>query len=84
MEWDRTQKTSDGFCQLSTSPKGYCITFHVAKDGTGVFTASDPKTVVIGYCYVDPNNREMLREMGRAMRAMCGLYDSIPKIKRRK
>lgn len=79
MEWGKTEKMlggAKGFYQRSEKPGGYYVTFTVARDGVGVFTASS-RDNVIGHAYVDPQRKELVREMGRAMRAMCGLFDSV-------
>jgi len=79
MEWEKTERMeggANGFYQKSENPRGYCVTFTVARDGVGVFTASS-RDKAIGHAYVNPQNKELVREMGRAMRAMCGLYDSV-------
>lgn len=78
MEWKGAKRMdggADGFYQESEAPRGYCITYTKTHDDRAVFAASSDK-VTIGHAYVDPGNRELVREMGRAMRAMCGLYYS--------
>lgn len=77
MEWKTPQRMdggANGFYQDGEA--GYCITFSVTKDDRAVFNASHHR-VSIGVCYVDPRNKEMVREMGRVMRMMCGAHANI-------
>lgn len=74
MQWERPKRMDggpNGFYQQGEN--GYAVTYTQTGPDRAVFNASCRK-VSIGTACVDPRNKELVREMGRVMRMMCGAH----------
>lgn len=82
MEWKQAQRMgggAQGFYQ--DGEDGYGVTYTQTAPDRGTFTASLRQSV-IGSVTVDHSNKEMVREMGRVMRMMCGVH-AMASVKRK-